>query len=377
MNLNSAIVPEAGPPDYFALSAAIKAWSAELGFADLRITNAKLDAADAGLQSWLDAGFHGQMDYMAAHGSKRTQPAELVPGTLRVISARMNYVPRDAAPYWRERETQRLHDPAAAVVSVYARGRDYHKVLRHRLQQLTDKIAAAIGPFGFRVFTDSAPVMEVELAQQAGLGWRGKHTLLLDREGGSLFFLGEIYTDLPLPVDAPVSGHCGSCEACISVCPTQAIVAPYRLDARRCISYLTIELKDSIPLELRPLIGNRVLGCDDCQLVCPWNKFAQKAVLPDFDVRNALDSSSLIDLFAWTEEEFNSRLEGSAIRRIGHERWLRNIAVALGNAAKQRAGDATLLAALNARAADSSALVREHVAWALEQHMTAEKSAGQ
>lgn len=377
MNLNSATVPEAGPPDYFALSAAIKAWSAELGFADLRITNAKLDAADAGLQSWLDAGFHGQMDYMAAHGSKRTQPAELVPGTLRVISARMNYVPRDAAPDWRERETQRLHDPAAAVVSVYARGRDYHKVLRHRLQQLTDKIAAAIGPFGFRVFTDSAPVMEVELAQQAGLGWRGKHTLLLDREGGSLFFLGEIYTDLPLPVDAPVSGHCGSCEACISVCPTQAIVAPYRLDARRCISYLTIELKDSIPLELRHLIGNRVLGCDDCQLVCPWNKFAQKAVLPDFDVRNALDSASLIDLFAWTEEEFNSRLEGSAIRRIGHERWLRNIAVALGNAAKQRAGDATLLAALNARAADSSALVREHVAWALEQHISDEKSAGQ
>jgi epoxyqueuosine reductase len=213
--------------------------------------------------------------------------------------------------------------------------------------------------------------MEVELAQQAGLGWRGKHTLLLDREGGSLFFLGEIYTDLPLPIDAPVSDHCGSCEACISVCPTQAIVAPYKLDARRCISYLTIELKDSIPIELRPLIGNRVLGCDDCQLVCPWNKFAQKAVLPDFDVRNALDSASLIDLFAWTEAEFNSRLEGSAIRRIGHERWLRNIAVALGNAAKQRTGDTAMLAALNARANDPSALVREHVAWALQQHALA------
>ena len=375
MNKNSAIVPDPSSTglasSYVELAAAIKAWGAELGFAELRITNATLDTADAGLQSWLDAGFNGQMDYMAAHGSKRTRPAELVPGTVRVISARMNYVPRDAAPDWRERETQRLNDPAAAVVSVYGRGRDYHKVLRNRLQQLTDKIAATIGPFGYRVFTDSAPVMEVELAQQAGLGWRGKHTLLLDREGGSLFFLGEIYTDLPLPVDAPVSGHCGSCEACIRVCPTQAIVAPYKLDARRCISYLTIELKDSIPIELRPLIGNRVLGCDDCQLVCPWNKFAQKAVLPDFDVRNALDSASLIDLFAWTEEEFNSRLEGSAIRRIGHERWLRNIAVALGNAAKERAGDVTMLAALNARASDPSALVREHVAWALQQHASA------
>jgi epoxyqueuosine reductase len=266
MNKNPAIVPDpSASPAYndVELAASIKAWSVDLGFAELRITNATLDTADAGLQSWLDAGFHGQMDYMAAHGSKRTRPAELVPGTVRVISARMNYVPRDAAPDWREREAQRLNDPAAAVVSVYGRGRDYHKVLRNRLQQLTDKIATAIGPFGYRVFTDSAPVMEVELAQQAGLGWRGKHTLLLDREGGSLFFLGEIYTDLPLPIDAPVSDHCGSCEACISVCPTQAIVAPYKLDARRCISYLTIELKDSIPIELRPLIGNRVLGCDD------------------------------------------------------------------------------------------------------------------
>jgi len=374
MNKNPAIVPDpSASPAYndVELAAAIKAWGVDLGFAELRITSATLDTADAGLQSWLDAGFHGQMDYMAAHGSKRTRPAELVPGTVRVISARMNYVPRDAAPDWREREAQRLNDPAAAVVSVYGRGRDYHKVLRNRLQQLTDKIATAIGPFGYRVFTDSAPVMEVELAQQAGLGWRGKHTLLLDREGGSLFFLGEIYTDLPLPIDAPVSDHCGSCEACISVCPTQAIVAPYKLDARRCISYLTIELKDSIPVELRPLIGNRVLGCDDCQLVCPWNKFAQKAVLPDFDVRNALDSASLIDLFAWTEAEFNSRLEGSAIRRIGHERWLRNIAVALGNAAEQRAGDTAMLAALNARANDPSALVREHVAWALQQHALA------
>jgi epoxyqueuosine reductase len=368
MKVYSATVPDQTPTDYAALALDIKRWGHALGFADLRVTGADLGNADAGLQSWLEAGFNGQMDYMAAHGSKRARPADLVPGTVRVISARMHYVPRDAAPDWRDHESRRLADPAAAVVSVYARGRDYHKVLRSRLQQLSDNIAAHIGPFGYRVFTDSAPVMEVALAQQAGLGWRGKHTLLLDREAGSLFFLGEIYTDLPLPVDAPVTAHCGSCSACITVCPTQAIVAPYRLDARRCISYLTIELKDSIPVELRPLIGNRVLGCDDCQLVCPWNKFAQKASLPDFDVRNNLDHATLVDLFAWTEEEFNSRLEGSAIRRIGHERWLRNIAVALGNAAVQRAGDSLMVAALQARSNDASALVREHVSWALAQH---------
>jgi epoxyqueuosine reductase len=256
---------------------------------------------------------------------------------------------------------------------VYARGRDYHKILRSRLQRLAERIEAAVGAMGFRVFTDSAPVMEVALADRAGLGWRGKHTLLLNREAGSMYFLGEIYTDLALPVDAPTSAHCGSCEACIVACPTGAITGPQRLDARRCISYLTIEHKGAIPETLRPLIGNRVLGCDDCQLACPWNKFAQRASLPDFDVRNALDSASLVELFAWTEEEFDSRLQGSAIRRIGHERWLRNIAVALGNAADGGlAGDAGIVAALRARAAHPSALVAEHVAWALARHGAAQ-----
>ncbi len=391
-----------------ALSQSIRDWGRELGFAEVRFADIDLGDAEHQLQAWLDAGYHGQMDYMAAHGARRARPAELVPGTLRVISARMNYLPRigvvaaagnaagsgegrgsdrhddrdsehgsaggrvddagRAGDDWRAREIQRQADPAAAVVSVYARGRDYHKVLRSRLQQLADRIAAAVGPFGHRVFTDSAPVMEVELAQRSGLGWRGKHTLLLNREAGSMFFLGEIYTDLPLPVDDAVSAHCGECRACIDVCPTQAIVAPYRLDARRCISYLTIELKDSIPEALRPLIGNRVLGCDDCQLVCPWNKFAQRSELPDFDVRNDLDSATLVELLAWTEEEFNTRLEGSAIRRIGHLRWLRNIAVALGNAAGQRRGDAAMVAALRARADHPSAMVREHVTWALARH---------
>ena len=305
---------------------------------------------------------------MAAHGEKRARPAELIPGTLRVISVRMDYLPRATMENWREIEEARQSDAQAAVVSVYARGRDYHKVLRSRLQQLTEKITAEIGSFGFRVFTDSAPVMEVELAQGAGLGWRGKHTLLLHREAGSMFFLGEIYTDLPLPADEPISSHCGECAACIDICPTQAIVAPFKLDARRCISYLTIELKGSIPTELRPLIGNRVLGCDDCQLACPWNKFAQRSQLPDFDVRHELDKATLVDLFAWTEEEFDRRMEGSAIRRIGHERWLRNIAVALGNAATQYANDPKLISALESRRSHPSELVREHVAWALGQH---------
>ncbi len=368
------------------LSRSLRDWGRGLGFADVRVADIDLGDADAQLQRWLDAGFHGQMDYMAAHGSKRARPAELVPGTLRVICARMNYLPRQAGDDdgdgaglaagladddWRAGEQRRQADPAAAVVSVYARGRDYHKVLRARLQQLADRIAQEVGSFGYRVFTDSAPVMEVELAQRAGLGWRGKHTLLLNREAGSMYFLGEIYTDLPLPVDEATTAHCGECRACIDVCPTQAIVGPYRLDARRCISYLTIELKDSIPEDLRPLIGNRVYGCDDCQLACPWNKFAQRSSLPDFDVRNGLDAASLVELFAWTEEEFNARLEGSAIRRIGHERWLRNIAVALGNAASGEhggRGDPALVAALRSRLAHPSALVREHVQWALAQH---------
>lgn len=361
-------------PALSSLKASIATWAAELGFAEIRIANADLGDAEHRLNAWLQAGYHGQMDYMAAHGAKRARPAELVPGTLRVISARMDYLPRDAETEtdgWRERELRHHADPRAAVVSVYARGRDYHKVLRSRLQQLSEKIAVGIGPFGYRVFTDSAPVMEVEIAQQSGLGWRGKHTLLLNRDAGSMFFLGEIFTDLPLPVDEPVSAHCGECSACIDLCPTGAIVGPYRLDARRCISYLTIELKDGIPVELRPLMGNRILGCDDCQLVCPWNKFAQRSVLPDFDVRHGLDESTLVQLFSWTEEEFNQRLEGSAIRRIGHERWLRNIAVALGNAATACAGDFAIMQALRDRAEHPSAMVREHVSWALAQHAEA------
>jgi epoxyqueuosine reductase len=349
----------------------IRSWAEELGFAEARIADIDLGDAEHKLQQWLDAGFHGEMDYMAAHGEKRARPAELIPGTLRVISVRMDYLPRATTENWREIEEARQSDAQAAVVSVYARGRDYHKVLRSRLQQLTEKITAEIGSFGFRVFTDSAPVMEVELAQGAGLGWRGKHTLLLHREAGSMFFLGEIYTDLPLPVDEPISSHCGECAACIDICPTQAIVAPFKLDARRCISYLTIELKGSIPTELRPLIGNRVLGCDDCQLACPWNKFAQRSQLPDFDVRHELDKATLVDLFAWTEEEFDRRMEGSAIRRIGHERWLRNIAVALGNAATQYANDPKLISALESRRVHPSELVREHVTWALGQHCAA------
>jgi epoxyqueuosine reductase len=363
------ILQETTSIDLPALAASIKTWGRELGLADIRIADTDLSHIEPGLTAWLAAGHHGEMDYMAAHGTKRTRPAELVPGTLRVITARIDYLPSQAPDSWRQAEQARLSDPAAAVVSVYARGRDYHKVLRARLQQLAERIAGATGPFGYRVFTDSAPVMEVGLAEKSGLGWRGKHTLLLNREAGSMFFLGEIYTDLPLPTDAPATSHCGHCSACIDACPTQAILGPYRLDARRCISYLTIENKGSIPLELRSLIGNRVLGCDDCQLVCPWNKFAQRAMVADFDVRNGLDCASLLELFAWSEDDFNRRLEGSAIRRIGHERWLRNLAVGLGNAARAGlCGEPAIVAALTARLSHPSALVREHVAWALEQH---------
>jgi len=424
----------------------IRDWGRELGFSAVGISDTDLQQAEAGFNAWLAAGYHGEMDYMAKHGTKRTRPAELVPGTLRVISVRLPYLPATlftstapstdapatdapAAPplqagstqasTWRSRELARLDDPTTAIVSVYARGRDYHKVMRQRLQKLADRITAEFGAFGYRVFTDSAPVLEVELARKALLGWRGKHTLLLDQHAGSLFFLGEIYVDLPLPVDAIEPGqlpqladaladasadglqdgapdtlldaraqvsrseaveaqpgesvaedgaHCGSCTRCIAACPTGAIVGPYRVDARRCISYLTIELKGSIPLELRPLIGNRVYGCDDCQLVCPWNKFAQSSGLDDFDVRNGLDRASLLDLFAWSAEQFDTRLSGSAIRRIGHERWLRNLAVALGNALRGPLDEAvrrSLVAGLQARAEDGSALVREHVAWAL------------
>jgi len=305
------------------------------------------------------------MAYMEAHGVRRARPAELVPGTTSVITARMDYLP--ATPEgWQAIEFDRLRRPTEGIVSLYARGRDYHKVLRARLQKLADRIATAVGPFGHRVFTDSAPVLEVELASRSGQGWRGRHTLVLNREGGSMFFLGEIYVDLALPATEPVGDHCGSCHACLDICPTGAIVAPYRLDARRCISYLTIEHAGPIPVELRPLMGNRIYGCDDCQLICPWNKFAQATTLPDFAPRTALVDQQLTTLFAWSEEEFLRHTEGSPIRRIGHERWLRNIAVALGNALR-RQDDPAIRAALQARREHPSALVREHVAWALSQ----------
>ena len=344
--------------DYASLALSIKAWGRELGFQAVGVADTDLSAAEAHLASWLERGWHGEMDYMARHGERRSRPGELVPGTLRVIACRMNYV-AEVGEGWPE-----ISDDGRAYIARYARGRDYHKVLRTRLQKLADRISGEVGEFGHRVFTDSAPVMEVELASKAGLGWRGKHTLLLSREAGSYFFLGEIYTDLPLPVDAPADNHCGTCTKCIELCPTQAIRGPYSLDARRCISYLTIELKGSIPLELRPLIGNRVYGCDDCQLACPWNSFAQATGEADFAVRNGLDSANLVELFAWTADEFDSRMAGSAIRRIGYERWLRNLAVGLGNAEKSE----NIVAALRGRADDASSLVREHVAWALGCH---------
>ena len=350
--------------DAASLALAIKSWGRELGFQAVGIAGTDLSRAEARLAAWLERGWHGEMDYMARHGSRRSRPGELVPGTLRVIACRMNYVaqPGDG---WAE-----LAEPSHAYVALYARGRDYHRLLRSRLQKLAERITAETGEFGYRVFTDSAPVMEVELAAKAGLGWRGKHTLLLSREAGSYFFLGEIYTDLPLPEDPPAGEHCGTCSKCIEVCPTQAIRGPYSLDARRCISYLTIELKGPIPLDLRPLIGNRVYGCDDCQLACPWNSFAQVSEEADFAVRNGLDAASLVELFAWTEAQFGERMAGSAIRRIGYERWLRNLAVGLGNARRPPSpatGDAAIDAALRARTDHPSALVREHVNWALEQ----------
>jgi len=354
--------------DLDTLARSIKLWGRELGFAEVRIADVDLAHMEAPLQAWLDAGYHGEMDYMASHGMKRARPAELVPGTVRAICARMNYLPSAMGDDWRAREKARDDDPSAAVISVYARGRDYHKVMRSRLQQLAERIKGEIGDFGYRVFSDSAPVMEVELAQKAGLGWRGKHTLLINRQGGSFFFLGEILIDVPLPVDPPEAPHCGQCSACIQVCPTQAILAPHKLDARRCISYLTIELKGAIPVEMRPLIGNKVYGCDDCQTICPWNKFAQRAVVPDFDERHSLGSAGMVGLFAWTEEEFNRRMEGSAIRRIGHERWLRNLAVGMGNAAAKARGQADIVAALLSRREHPSAMVREHIEWALALH---------
>ena len=340
-------------------------WARELGFSQIGIAGVDLSSAEAGLSAWLAAGFHGDMHYMAAHGLKRARPAELIPGTVSVITARMNYLPATTTDDWQAVEFSRLQRPTEAIISSYARGRDYHKVMRSRLQKLGEKIAVHVEQLGHRAFTDSAPVLEAELAQRAGQGWRGKHTLILNRDAGSMFFLGEIYINRALPHSEPVSAHCGSCNACIDVCPTQAIIAPHKLDARRCISYLTIEHAGAIPLELRPLIGNRIYGCDDCQLICPWNKFAQRNALPDFDERQGLTGQQLVTLFAWTEEEFLRHTEGSAIRRIGHERWQRNIAVAMGNALRAEHDDG-ISAALQKQRTHKSELVREHVLWALE-----------
>ena len=349
-----------------ALLAQLRGWAEAEGFSQIGVADVDLGSAEAGLIAWLHNGFHGSMDYMAAHGLKRARPAELVPGTVRVITARMDYLPRGTPEGWQGIEWQRLERPGQAVVSIYARGRDYHKVLRQRLQRVADRLADAIGPFGHRVFTDSAPVMEVELAAKSGIGWRGKHTLTLHREGGSMFFLGEIYVDLPLPVTPPAEAHCGSCSACIDICPTQAIVAPYRLDARRCISYLTIEHAGPIPAELRAAMGNRIYGCDDCQLAGPWNKYAQRSALPDFDVREPLASATLLELWRWDEAGFLRRTEGSAIRRIGHARWRRNLAVAMGNALRAGVDDG-IADALRAAREGSSELLREHIDWALAQ----------
>jgi epoxyqueuosine reductase len=338
------------------LLAEIRTWSEELGFARLGVANLALGTDEAQFRDWLSAGFHGEMAYMSRHGTKRTRPAELVPGTVSCISVRMNYWSADAEP-----ADSVLANPRQAYVSRYALGRDYHKLLRNRLQTLCDRIAAAVGPFGHRVFTDSAPVLEKALARNAGLGWIGKHTNLIDRDAGSYFFLGEIYLDIDLPTDTPSSAHCGTCSACMPACPTGAIVAPYRLDARRCISYLTIELAGPIPVEFRRAIGNRIYGCDDCQLVCPWNKFARPTREADFAPRHGLDHADLVDLFAWSAADFDAKTRGSAIRRIGYERWLRNIAVALGNAPSSTA----IVGALRSRAEHPSELVREHVHWAL------------
>ena len=345
--------------DLTRLATDIKAWGRELGFQRIGIADVELGDAETRLLNWLDRERHGEMHYMESHGTRRSRPQELQPGTLRVISARMDYLPGHAAD-----SEAVMHNPSLGFISRYALGRDYHKVMRGRLQKLAERIESKVGPFQYRAFTDSAPVLEKALAEKAGLGWIGKHTNLIDKQTGSWFFLGELYTDLPLPVDTPSENHCGTCRACIDVCPTQAIVAPYELDARRCISYLTIELRGSIPEDLRPLIGNRIYGCDDCQLVCPWNRFARPTTEPDFAPRHDLDAPELIRLFSWTEEEFMKYTEGSAIRRIGYECWLRNIAVALGNAPTSGA----IVNALRIRSDYPSELVREHVRWALARH---------
>jgi len=340
-----------------AMKVDIIRWGQELGFQQLGVADTELGEHEQHLLNWLDQEMHGQMSYMQSHGTRRSRPAELLPGTLRVISARMDYLTQQA-----QDAQQLLQQPEQALISRYALGRDYHKLMRQRLQKLATQIENQFGSFGYRVFVDSAPVLEKALAEKAGLGWIGKHSNLLNKSAGSWFFLGEIYTDLPLPVDEPVNNHCGSCTRCIDICPTQAIVAPYRVDARRCISYLTIELRESIPLELRPLMGNRIFGCDDCQFVCPWNRYAQFSQEDDFSPRPGLDAAQLLELFSWTEEEFMRRTEGSAIRRIGYPCWLRNIAVALGNAPSS----SRIIAGLNSRIAYPDEMVREHVLWALQ-----------
>ena len=353
-----------------------------LGFSQIGVSGIDLSTAEPGLTAWLDAGFHGSMHYMQAHGLKRARPAELVPGTVSVITARMDYLPRASSPGredtpeedWVARERSRLEDPSQAVVSVYARGRDYHKVLRQRLEKLAQSLRRWLGPLGYRAFTDSAPVLEVELATRSGLGWRGKHTLALHREAGSMFFLGELFVDVALPPTPAVTAHCGSCQACLDICPTQAIVAPYRLDARRCLSYLSIEHEGSIPVEFRRAMGNRIYGCDDCQLACPWNKYAQRAELADFDERDGFGTGSLSQLWSWDEKEWLRRTEGSAIRRIGWVRWRRNLAVALGNALAQGVPEPearALVQGLQAAHEQADPLVQEHVAWALAQQVPA------
>ena len=345
-----------------------------LGFSDIKVADTDLSVAEPRLREWLDAGCHGDMNYMSERAHLRTNLQELHPGTVRVLMVRMDYLPDTAVNRqsvdWREKEIKRWDQPEEAVVAIYARGRDYHKVLRQRLQSLADIIADKIGPFGYRVFVDSGPVMEVELAQKSGLGWRGKHTLLLNREAGSMFFLGEILVDVPFPIDPPITSHCGECSACLTICPTQAITAPYQLDARRCISYLTIEHRGAIPVELRSLMGNRVYGCDDCQLVCPWNKFAQISTIPDFLPRHGLDHVQLLDLWSWTENDFLNRHEGSPIRRIGYEAWQRNLAIGLGNALRKKLDQAqkeSMVQALKQKLPVVSPMVREHIEWALLQ----------
>ena len=340
--------------------------SRQLGFDGLRITDTHLGSASERLQEWLEQGRQGRMEYMAKHAQLRSDPGMLVPGTIRVICVTMNYL---SPTIDFDHEWERLAQPTQAMVSMYARGRDYHKVMRNRLQELAQMIEARIGSFGYRVFTDSAPLMEVELARKAGLGWRGKHTLLLNRESGSTFFLGEILVDVPLPIDREEESHCGTCQSCIDICPTHAITAPYQLDARRCISYLTIENPDAIPVEFRRAMGNRVYGCDDCQLICPWNKFAQRTALPDFAERHGLGRASLLQLWSWTEDEFDRRHEGSAIRRIGYSRWRRNLAVAMGNAMADivvsEEDKGLLQEALRSALPTADALVAEHIQWAL------------